>query len=85
MDELTENFARASSEAVAAFGDGSMFIERYIERPRHIEVQLMGDKLGNLVHLYERDCSVQVCMGGKIEAGDGVDVDDDDVDEDVDR
>jgi len=59
MDELTENFARASSEAVAAFGDGSMFIERYIERPRHIEVQLMGDKLGNLVHLYERDCSVQ--------------------------
>jgi len=59
MDELKDNFARASSEAVAAFGDGSMFIERYIERPRHIEVQLMGDKHGNIVHLYERDCSVQ--------------------------
>ena len=60
MSELKESFARASSEAVAAFGDGSMFIERYIERPRHIEVQMMGDKHGNIVHLYERDCSVQV-------------------------
>lgn len=59
MEELPDNFKRASSEALAAFGDGSMFIERLIERPRHIEVQLMGDKFGNIIHLYERDCSVQ--------------------------
>lgn len=52
-------FERASSEAKAAFGNGAMFIEKFIERPRHIEVQLMGDKAGNVVHLYERDCSVQ--------------------------
>ncbi len=52
-------FKLASSEAKAAFGDGSMFIEKFIERPRHIEVQLLGDQAGNVVHLYERDCSVQ--------------------------
>lgn len=52
-------FQRASSEAKAAFGNGAMFIEKFIERPRHIEVQLLGDKAGNVVHLYERDCSVQ--------------------------
>ena len=52
-------FERASSEAKAAFGNGAMFIEKFIERPRHIEVQLMGDKAGNVVHLFERDCSVQ--------------------------
>ena len=59
MDEVEENFQRASSEALSAFGNGAMFIEKFIERPRHIEVQLMGDKAGNVVHLYERDCSVQ--------------------------
>ncbi|KAG8034830.1 hypothetical protein G9C98_007906 [Cotesia typhae] len=59
MEEVVENFERASSEAKAAFGDGAMFIEKFIERPRHIEVQLLGDKAGNVVHLYERDCSVQ--------------------------
>ncbi|CAG9761968.1 unnamed protein product [Ceutorhynchus assimilis] len=59
MDKVEESFKRASSEALAAFGNGAMFIERYIERPRHIEVQLLGDKAGNVVHLYERDCSVQ--------------------------
>lgn len=59
LQEVEENFNRASSEALAAFGDGSMFIEKFIERPRHIEVQLLGDKAGNVVHLYERDCSVQ--------------------------
>lgn len=52
-------FNLASSEAKAAFGDGSMFIEKFIERPRHIEVQLLGDQAGNVIHLYERDCSVQ--------------------------
>ncbi|KAJ2951662.1 hypothetical protein O0L34_g13821 [Tuta absoluta] len=59
MDEVPSAFERASSEALGAFGNGSMFIERFIERPRHIEVQLLGDKAGNVVHLYERDCSVQ--------------------------
>jgi pyruvate carboxylase len=56
---VEENFQRASSEALAAFGNGAMFIEKFIERPRHIEVQILGDKAGNVVHLYERDCSVQ--------------------------
>lgn len=59
MDEVEENFQRAQSEALAAFGNGAMFIERFIESPRHIEVQLLGDNYGNCVHLYERDCTVQ--------------------------
>lgn len=59
MSEVEENFRRASSEAAAAFGNGDMFIEKFIERPRHIEVQILGDRAGNVVHLYERDCSVQ--------------------------
>nr|CAI5865067.1 unnamed protein product [Callosobruchus analis] len=59
MADVEENFQRASSEALSAFGNGAMFIEKFIERPRHIEVQLLGDKAGNVVHLYERDCSVQ--------------------------
>ena len=59
MKELEENFERASSEALSAFGNGAMFIERFIEHPRHIEVQMLGDSYGNVVHLYERDCTVQ--------------------------
>ncbi|XP_011334874.1 pyruvate carboxylase, mitochondrial isoform X2 [Ooceraea biroi] len=59
MEEVREMFDRASSEAAAAFGNGAMFIEKFIERPRHVEVQLLGDHAGNVVHLYERDCSVQ--------------------------
>eukprot|EP00953_Heterococcus_sp_UTEX-ZZ885_P031634 16585-Heterococcus_DN1.PRE.1 len=57
--ELEEGYNRASSEALAAFGDGSIFIERYVYKPRHIEVQILGDGTGNVVHLYDRDCSVQ--------------------------
>jgi 3-methylcrotonyl-CoA carboxylase alpha subunit len=49
----------ASREAKAAFGDGRVLLERYIERPRHVEVQVFGDESGNVVHLFERDCSVQ--------------------------
>lgn len=56
---MKEAFERASSEAASAFGNGAMFIEKFVERPRHIEVQLLGDKAGNVVHLFERDCSVQ--------------------------
>ena len=59
MKELEESFERASSEALSAFGNGAMFIERFIEHPRHIEVQILGDSYGNVVHLYERDCTVQ--------------------------
>ena len=54
-----EGFERAVSEATAAFGDGTVFIERFLDKPRHIEVQLLGDSEGNVVHLFERDCSVQ--------------------------
>mmetsp|Transcript_27434 Transcript_27434/g.89803 ORF Transcript_27434/g.89803 Transcript_27434/m.89803 type:complete len:1207 (+) Transcript_27434:1-3621(+) len=59
MEELVPSFERASSEAESAFGDGRMFIERFIEGPRHIEVQILADEHGNVVHLGERDCSVQ--------------------------
>lgn len=58
-EELEENYTRAYSEALAAFGNGALFVEKFIERPRHIEVQILGDKFGNVVHLYERDCSIQ--------------------------
>lgn len=57
--EFKNSFERAVSEAKSAFGDGTVFIERFLERPRHIEVQIIGDALGNVVHLFERDCSVQ--------------------------
>jgi acetyl-CoA carboxylase biotin carboxylase subunit len=50
---------QAKAEAEAAFKDGSVFIEKYLDRPRHVEVQLLGDRHGNVVHLYERDCSLQ--------------------------
>ena len=58
--EMAGAFARCQSEAQAAFGDGSIFVEKLLERPRHIEVQVLADAHGNLVHLYERDCSVQL-------------------------
>lgn len=57
--EFEEAFRNAVSEALAAFGDGTVFIERFLDRPRHIEAQLLGDREGNIVHLFERDCSVQ--------------------------
>jgi len=54
-----EQMERAVSEATSAFGDGSVFIEKYITKPRHIEFQIFGDKHGNIVHLFERECSIQ--------------------------
>ncbi len=57
--ELPEQFESARSEARKAFGIDDIFIEKYIERPKHIEVQVLGDNYGNIVHLYERDCSIQ--------------------------
>lgn len=58
-DELLEKFESAKDEAKKAFGDDSMFIEKYLYKPKHIEVQILGDEYGNIVHLYERDCSIQ--------------------------
>jgi pyruvate carboxylase len=57
--ELIEGLVAARSEARAAFGNPAVFLERYLENPKHIEVQVMGDMHGNLVHFYERDCSIQ--------------------------
>jgi pyruvate carboxylase len=58
-EALAEAFERASSEALASFGDGTVFIERFVDHPRHIEVQILADAVGNVIHLFERDCSVQ--------------------------
>ncbi|QGI61979.1 hypothetical protein CEK27_005950 [Fusarium fujikuroi] len=59
QESLKESFERATSEAKTAFGNGTVFVERFLDKPKHIEVQLLGDNHGNIVHLYERDCSVQ--------------------------
>lgn len=59
VEDFEEQMKLAVSEATSAFGDGSVFIERYVNHPRHIEIQVLGDTHGNIVHLFERDCSVQ--------------------------
>ena len=59
IEELEEQMTRAISEAESAFGDGSVFIERYVAGPRHIEIQVLADKHGNVVYLFERECSIQ--------------------------
>ncbi|KAH6666625.1 putative pyruvate carboxylase [Halenospora varia] len=59
QETLEDSFNRATSEAKSAFGNGTVFVERFLDKPKHIEVQLLGDNHGNIVHLYERDCSVQ--------------------------
>ncbi|MEM7374814.1 MAG: acetyl-CoA carboxylase biotin carboxylase subunit [Bacteroidota bacterium] len=58
-EELEESMERAISEAQSAFGDGSVFIEKYVRSPRHIEIQVLADTQGNTVHLFERECSIQ--------------------------
>ena len=58
-EEFVEQMERAISEAVSAFGDGSVFVEKYITSPRHIEIQVLADQHGNYLHLFERECSVQ--------------------------
>jgi len=57
--EIAGSFLDAKNEALKAFGDDTIFIEKFIENPKHIEVQILGDNFGNIVHLFERDCSVQ--------------------------
>lgn len=59
QESLRDAFERATSEARSAFGNGTVFVERFLDKPKHIEVQLLGDNHGNVVHLFERDCSVQ--------------------------
>jgi propionyl-CoA carboxylase alpha chain len=58
-DEVAENFARARSEAKSSFGDDRIFLEKFITDPRHIEIQVLGDKHGNVIYLGERECSIQ--------------------------
>ncbi len=58
-DELSTSLAQARTEAMAAFGNDAMYMEKYLMRPRHIEIQIMGDGRGNVIHLGERDCSLQ--------------------------
>ena len=57
--ELEQQMERAISEALSSFGDGSVFIEKYVNQPRHIEIQVLADQRGNTVHLFERECSIQ--------------------------
>jgi len=59
LEDFEEQMKLAISEAISAFGDGAVFIERYVSSPRHIEIQVLGDTHGNIVHLFERECSVQ--------------------------
>ena len=58
-DEFARSFSLARSEALSAFGNGDVYVEKYLSRPRHIEFQILGDKFGNVIHVGERDCSVQ--------------------------
>ena len=57
--EVADGFARAKSEAASSFGDDRVFVEKFITDPRHIEIQVLGDKHGNVVYLGERECSIQ--------------------------
>ncbi len=59
LQALPDAVVGAAREAAASFGDGTVFLERLLERPRHVEVQVLGDRHGNVVHLFERDCSIQ--------------------------
>ncbi|TYR77659.1 pyruvate carboxylase [Rossellomorea vietnamensis] len=58
-DQVKESFERAKSEAKAAFGNDEVYVEKFVQNPKHIEVQILGDEQGNIIHLFERDCSVQ--------------------------
>lgn len=58
-EDFTANFQNAQMESIKGFSDDTMYLERYVEKPRHIEFQIMADKYGNVVHLGERDCSIQ--------------------------
>jgi acetyl-CoA carboxylase biotin carboxylase subunit len=57
--DLSSSFEQARSEAQSSFGDPSVYLEKYVERPRHVEIQVLGDRFGSMVHLFERECSIQ--------------------------
>ncbi|MCH2409305.1 ATP-grasp domain-containing protein, partial [Myxococcota bacterium] len=59
QEELSQALKRARSEAQASFGDDSLYIEKFVEEPRHVEIQILADSFGNVVHLFERECSIQ--------------------------
>lgn len=59
MEDFEEQLERAVSEAVSSFGDGAVFIEKFVTNPRHIEIQILADRYGNTLHLFERECSIQ--------------------------
>ncbi|PKR82146.1 pyruvate carboxylase [Brumimicrobium salinarum] len=73
-DQLKQAYPESKREAKAAFGDDTVFIEKYVQNPKHIEVQILGDQHGNLVHMYERDCSVQRRYQKVIEIAPSVDL-----------
>lgn len=58
-EEFDEQMERAVSEAISSFGNGAVFVEKYVASPRHVEIQVLGDQHGNIIHLFERECSVQ--------------------------
>ncbi|REH92056.1 pyruvate carboxylase [Staphylococcus felis] len=74
--ELEEAFERAKSEAQKSFGNSEVYVEKYIDQPKHIEVQIIGDTHGNVIHLYERDCSVQRRHQKVVEVAPSVSLDD---------
>jgi pyruvate carboxylase len=74
-EELATSVEQAQRESLSAFGSSDVFLEKFIARPRHIEVQLLGDKHGNLVHLYERDCSIQRRYQKVVEIAPAIDLD----------
>ncbi len=73
-EQLRKGFFEARNEAQNAFGDDTVFLEKFVERPKHIEVQLVGDQHGHLTHLYERDCSVQRRFQKVVEVAPAVDL-----------
>ena len=58
-DEVAEAYTTAKSESLSSFGDDTVYLEKFVEEPHHIEFQILGDKHGNVIHLCERECSVQ--------------------------
>ncbi|AMR26941.1 pyruvate carboxylase [Hymenobacter psoromatis] len=75
-EQLRKGFFEARNEALNAFGDDTVFLEKFVEHPKHIEVQLVGDQHGHLTHLYERDCSVQRRFQKVVEVAPAVDLTD---------